>query len=190
MYANITINTNQLLDSGLLIDSYLLLFCIYSSNWKLIEEYSDKCGLISKPAIEKLKNNGYITIINDNITCETIKLTNKGLYLFEPEKLEHDRYFKELRETYLVKTPLGRRLQTNIDDVQKKYKALIRSEEDHINHLKCIKLYFDELRRSGKLEFAQALPAWINQKNYKVYLEEALKLDSEDINNNDGYNRV
>jgi hypothetical protein len=175
---DIIINIDKLIESGLLIDSYFLLHCIHNSKKELLELYVDKCGKISKPAIDQLQSKGYIEDIIDNITFSKIIPTSKTLKLLGSNNLDHDTLFKELREAYHKKTPSGRPLQTNIDVCKKRYKSIVDSEETHKTIIKCVNLHFNNLRINNKLEFAQALPAWLNQKNYEVYWEEAM-LNSE-----------
>ncbi len=180
MYAKISIKINieKLFQSGLPIEPYFLLECIHKSDKKLLEDYADKLGKFSKSAIEILINNGYIDNVVENITFNNIKLTNKSVKLLGSNKLDHELFFKEFKSEYLLKTPCGRRLHQDPGGCKNKYKNLITSEELHRTILKCVRLYFNELRSTGKLDFAQAMPAWLNQKNYKVYWEDALKLDN------------
>ena len=176
----IVINVEKLFSSGLLIDSYFLLNCIHNSQKELLETYSDKCGLISRPAIEQLKSKGYIEELDGNITFAKIIPTDKTVKLLGSKTLDHDRFFQELRNVYPKKTPSGRVLQTNIPVCKKKYKEIVDSEETHKTILKCVELYYNNLKSNGKGEFTQALPAWLHQKNYESYFEEAL------LNNNFG----
>lgn len=179
MYANeIVINTDKLLQSGLLIDSYFLLYCIHNSKKELLEKYVDDCGKISRSAVEQLQSKGYIQDLKENITFSTIIPTDKTIQFFGDNNLDHNRLFEELRKEYLMKTPSGRPLQTNLATCKKKYKSIVTSEQDHKTILKCIKLHFNHLRINGKLEFAQALPAFLNQKNYESYWNDALVLDN------------
>lgn len=172
----IIINIEKLFQSGLLIDSYFLLDCIHNSKRELVEDYLNKCGKISKPAIEQLQEKGYIKNIVDAVTFSKIITTEKTIQLLGENNLDHNKFFEELRKEYLVKTTSGRPLQTNLAVCKKKYKAIVTSEEDHKIILKCVKLHFNHLRINGKLEFAQALPAFLNQKNYESYWEDALLL--------------
>ncbi len=174
----IKINVKKLFDSGLSIESYFLLDCIHKSNKDLIEGYVNKCNKIEKPVVNQLITNGYIEEIVGDITFSKFKLLPKSIKMLGNDKLDHELFYKEFRSEYLVKTPCGRRLHTDPGGCREKYKKLIVSEELHRTILKCVRLYFNELRSTGKLDFAQAMPAWLNQKNYKVYWDDALKLGS------------
>ena len=185
----IKIDKKKLLDSGLLIEAYFLLECISKSDREYLEMYVDKCGKVSRLAVEQLLSKGYIDSIPENITFSAIRLTEKSVKFLGNNALDHDRFFKELRDSYLKKTPDGRPLQTNIESCKKKYRDIVKSEETHTTILKCIKLHFEYLRVNNKLEFAQALPAFLNQKNYESYWEDALKLDSN-VSEEEGYDAV
>lgn len=180
MYAkkSISIDINKLFKSGLPIESYFLLECLFKSNKDLLELYVDNCGKISKPGIELLIKEGYIEPIENNITFNTLKVTSKSEKLLGKNKLDYDKLFAEFQEIYPKKTPLGRRLNTAPDECKKKYINLIDSIDEHNTHLKCVFMCFNELKSSGRIEYAQAMPAWLNQKNYKVYWDDALKLDN------------
>lgn len=187
MYVKIDIK--KLFNSGLLIESYFLLECIHQSDRKMLEEYVEKCGKISRPAIDQLLSKGYIEDIVDEVTFSKIKLSDKSIKFLGSSALNHELLFKELREAYLKKTPDGRPLQTSIDSCKKKYKDIVKSDEIHRIILKCVRLHFEYLRKNNKLEFAQALPAFLNQKNYESYWEEVLELD-DNFSEEEGYDVV
>lgn len=180
------IDTNKLISTGLLIESYFLLECLHKADRQTLESYVDHCGKFSKLAIDQLVSEGYIENIIDSITFSNLKLTKQSIRLLGNNKIDTELFFKEFKSEYLTKTPCGRRLHTDPGGCKVKYKNLITSEEQHRTILKCVKIYFNELRSTGKLDFAQAMPAWLNQKNYKVYWEDALKseVNSNGINDN------
>ena len=67
---------------------------------------------------------------------------------------------------------------------RKLYKDTIRKDIDKHNLiLKCIKLYIKDKKDGNSLEFIQALPAFLHQRNWEAYVEEANEI--EDVNTSD-----
>lgn len=190
-FENITINTDKLINAGLLIESHFMIECIYNSKKELIDAYLQKCGSLSTPAIKQLFDGKYVEQINDNekITFSKFKLTEKSFRYLEKDKLDHDKMFEEMKSIFPKKTPKGRRLHLDPDGCKKKYKALANSKETHDAILKCIKLEINDRTKTGNQEFMNAMPVWLNQKNYKVYLDEALEL-KDNISEEEGYDVI
>lgn len=192
LYNNININFNKLFSSKLSIESYFLLYIIYLSDKSILEKYVDKCSIINNSATKQLILNLYIEYIDieQDITFNMFKITDKGSKLFEDSKLDHTKFFNELKEVYPKKTPQGRKLHTDQENCRKKYKALVDSEDKHNLIIKCLKLYINDLKSIGKQEIIQGMPAWINQKNYEAYLEEAERLNTIVSNEEEEYNTI
>lgn len=177
----ITINIKKLIESGLTIESYFILECIYRDDNESLESYVEKCGKIDKSCFIDLIQKAYLIPITGDVTFSKLKLTPKALNTIGHTKfLDHDRFFNELREVYPRK--VGRRsLHQDLSGVKKKYKSIIDSEEMHVNILNCVRLYIKELKDTGRLEYIQLLPTFINQRNYEQYLEESSNItDNEE----------
>jgi hypothetical protein len=181
------INVNKLLKTGLNIEQMFILDCISNGNDFLLEEYVIHCGAIDKSVFNDLIDKGYIKPIQGDITFGKLALTQKALDDFEyGVKLDHQRFFKELRDIYPKK--VGKRsLHQDLAGCAKKYKSIIKSEKDHEEILKCVKLYVKDLTDDGRLQYIQLLPTWLNQKNFESYLEEARNIDKVET---DTYNQI
>lgn len=179
----IEINIEKLLKIGLSLESYFVLDCIYRNRQLLLEEYVTTFGQIDKPVFINLIEMGYIKPIVSEITFDVLKVTQKFLNDFGYSKLDHKRYFKELKDTYPTKAINGRRLHQDLANCEKKYKNIVDSEQTHKNILKCVQLYIEDLKRTGSSQYIQLLSTWINQKNYEQYLEEAI--NNENIGKQD-----
>jgi len=183
----IEISTEKLFRSGLSIEAMFVLECIHKDDNTIIEEYVRHCGTIDKSVFLKLVESKYIEPIEGDITFNKLKLTPKALTDFNyRNKLDHSRYFKELREAYPKK--VGRRpLQTDLAGCAKKYKSIIKDEQDHELIIKCVKLYVKDLTDDGRLQYIQLLPTWLNQRNFESYLEEAKNTNTIEA---DTYNQI
>lgn len=183
----IQIDTKKLFRSGLSIEAMFILECIHHDDNTLIEEYVRNCGQIDRSVFIKLIEKFYIEPIEGDITFDKLKLTPKALVEFNyTVKLDHAKFFKELREVYPKK--VGRRpLQTDLAGCAKKYKSIIKSEEDHNLILKCVKLYVKDLTDDGRLQYIQLLPTWLNQRNFESYLDEARNTNNIEA---DTYNQI
>lgn len=187
----LVIDVNKFINAGLSLDMHFILLCILNNAQHTLEEYVNKCGSIGRPAFDTLVERDYIEPIDSPITFAKLKLTNKGKKYITNEDLDHPKFFKELKLTYPSKVKVGksyRRLHQDLESCERKYKNLITSEEMHRNILKCVELYIKELKDTNRLEYIQMMSTWINQKNYEVYLEEAIK--SEILEEDEGYNIV
>lgn len=184
----IVINTKILIKTGLSIEQYLILECTNKGFQKTLEDYATKLGSINKSVFIDLSTKGYIENIEGDIKFEKLKLTEKFYKDFSYVKLDHNKYFKELREVYPKKVG-SRSLHQDLPGCKKKYKNIIDSEETHKTILKCIELYLLELKNDNRMQYIQLLSTWLNQRNFEQYYEEALKLDKIE-NKQDTYNSV
>lgn len=193
MYAEkLTIDVKKLIKAGLSIEEHFILDCIHKDNQELIEEYVENCGTIGRPVIDKLISLEYIQSVKDEVTFSKLRLTKKSIDYLGSDKLDHSRFFKELREVYPKRVKVGRgyrSLHQNLDVTEKKYKAIITSESLHKLILKCVKLYLIELESTNRMDFIQMLSTWINEKNYQIYMDEAINF-KEVISNEDNYDVV
>lgn len=183
----IKINFNKLLKTGLNIEQMFILDCISNGDDSLLEEYVRHCGSIDKSVFNGLVDRGYIKTITGDITFSKLVLTQKAFEDFNyGEKLDHVRFFKELREVYPKK--VGKRtLHQDLAGCAKKYKSIIKSEKDHEEILNCVRLYVKDLTDDGRLQYIQLLSTWLNQRNFESYLEDARNIDKVET---DTYNQI
>ncbi len=168
----VEINVRMLFKSKLSIESYCILQWLTRSQRDLIEDYVKSYGKIDKFRFEELIELGYITIENlNNIIFDQIKVNKAGIEVIGIEELDYNRLFKELREVYPKKGGI-RGLHTDLPRCRKLYKELITSEEMHRKILNCTRLYVKSHKQAGKMEFIQALPAYLHQRNYEQYLDD------------------
>ena len=185
------IDYDKILNSDLTIDQYCILQIIAKEHRSFLEKYVTKYGKIDMSVFNILNKKGYLDIIGDNITFNSLKITEKTKVLFDLNTLDHKWFFKELKDAYPKRVKINKRtrsLHQNMEDCEKKYKQIVDSEETHKKILKCVKAYVKELEDSGRLEFIQMLSTWINQKNYQTYIEEIENYE-EDLKE-DNYNIV
>jgi hypothetical protein len=181
------IDISNLLSSDLTFDEYFVLYCIYTNNKKLLEEYAIS-RQINYQFYQNLIDKEYLFPLNDDkVTFNSLKLTKS----FEEEfikDVDFDKLFEELKNTYpkSIKNAFGARriLHTDMNRCRKLYKDTIRKDIDKHNLiLKCIKLYIKDKKDGNSLEFIQALPAFLHQRNWEAYVEEANEI--EDVNTSD-----
>ena len=175
----VEINMKMLFKSKLSIESYCILLWLVRSHKDMIESYVKSYGKVDMFRFEELVKLGYIEIIDkNNLTFDNIRVTEAGIEVIGIEKLDHVRMFKELKEVYPKKGGL-RGLHTDLARCQKIYKELITSEEMHKKILNCIRLHVKQTKQAGKMEFLQALPAFLHQRNYEQYLDDIGDNDDE-----------
>ena len=173
----LTIDVKKLIKSGLSIEQYFVLTCLANNYQELLEKYVDSSGKIDKSVFSYLIDDGWVLIDGDSIIFSNIKITQKSIELFElSNKLDYKRFFQELKDTYPKRIKIGpkkfRSLHQNLEDCERKYKAIVDSEDMHNKILKCVKMYVQEVENAGKAEFMQMLSTWINQKNYLMYIDD------------------
>lgn len=172
------IDITKLISSGLSINLYFILHCIYSKDKHLLEEYVNRIGKIDRLVFDSLQENGWIKINSESLIFDNLSLTEKSINLFKQQNsiLDHKKFFKELREIYpkRVKISTGqyRPLHSNLEGCERKYKAIVESEEMHKKILLCVKAYVKNLEDTNKTEYIQLLLTWLNQKNYQVWMEQ------------------
>lgn len=183
----IEINTKKLFESNLSIESYFILYCLVNSYKELIEDYVKINGKIDRLRFEELERLKYIELnINDNnenIVFNNIKITQNGINIIGFEKLDHDRYFNELKQVYPKKAGIRSLHKDNIRS-RKLYKDIVTSEELHKKILKCIELYVNEHKRSNSIEYLQLLPTFLQQRNYEQYIDYLDENEDDDIKTN------
>jgi hypothetical protein len=79
----------KLVELGISVEAYVVLFCKRYNNEDLLLEYVKKCSKISTESLDKLLELDYITteLIDDKYVFSKIKLTDKTIALF-PDKME------------------------------------------------------------------------------------------------------
>ncbi len=170
------IDISKLIKFSLSLEQFLITDCVYRNRQNLLEQWVTKFGSFDKESFNQLIEKGYLFPINEQITYDVLKLTPKYYNDFELEtNLNHEKYFAELQEIFPRKVKGRSALQTNLSNCRKKYKEICTSEEKHKLVLECLKLYINDLTKTGKLEFIQSLPTWLNQKSYEGYIDEVEK---------------
>ena len=89
--------------------------------------------------------------------------------------------FEELKNTYpkSIKGPNGakRVLHTDMARCRKLYKDTVKIDVSlHNLILKCIKLYIKDKKEGNSVEFIQALPAFLHQRNWEGYIDALMAL--------------
>lgn len=175
--SKITIELNNVFKSGLSIEQYFVLYCVFNKHKSLLEQYIEKCGKMDKLRFKELADLGYIEPFNENnIVFEVLFITSKTLSMFGWSKSPKD-YFNELKAVYPSKVKIYkgyRRLHQDLPRCERLYKEIVENNEEiHNLVIKCVKLYVRELENTGKLEFIQMLSTFLHQRSYDMYMEEA-----------------
>ena len=104
--------------------------------------------------------------------------------------------FEELKNTYpkSIKGPNGakRVLHTDMARCRKLYKDTVKIDVSlHNLILKCIKLYIKDKKEGNSVEFIQALPAFLHQRNWEGYIDEAKEINEvSDVSDFNEHNRI
>lgn len=155
----IIIDANKLLESGLDINDFFILNCIYQRRMDILNKYDSY-----------IDGFDFSTLISTGYLSEDKKLTEKAYKLLDGEQLDHERFFNDLRRSYPGRIKTGfnkyRVLHLNMSACKAKYKSIVKSENMHNDIISCIPMY---IKDAG--DYIQTLPVWLNQKNYEVYLE-------------------
>ncbi len=176
MQEKIEINLSLLFKNLVSLEQYFILYCVYRELQSNLEQYCIKYGTFDKKVFKQLEEKGYLFPIDSEITYESLKLTEKYYNDFElVNELDYDKLFNELRDIYPKKVKGRAALQTDLAKCKKKYRDICSSLEKHKLVLECTKLYINDLTKAGKLEFIQALPAYLNQRTYEGYEDEVKK---------------
>ncbi len=188
----IEFNIPQLLELKLTFEEYFLLFCVKYGHKQTLLDYSKNIAKINTPIFEGLKQKRLLDYTEDEkglIYFETLKIMEQGEALF-PKVSPFEVCFSELRETY-PKEFASRKLHTDKSRCERLYKEIIMDKkgaidmEKHKLILKCVKLYVQSLTKTGKMTFIQAMPAFLNQRNYEAYEDEAKRIGDVDKITND-----
>lgn len=171
-------NFSQMLEYKLTFEDYFLLFCVKHSQRDLIISYVNKVKSYENEVFIRLSDDGFIKYSQDNdgkILFRTIELTEKAKSLF-PETKDFEVCFAELKQTY-PKSFGERKLHLDNQRCKELYKKTITKNgaidiELHNRILKCIEAEVHSRTRTGKMQFIQALPTYLHQKNWEAYLEE------------------
>ena len=175
----IEINIDLLIKYSLSFEQYFILNCVYNNKHLLLQQWIIKFGVFDKEIFNQLIEKGYLLPITTQITFDVLQLTQKYYDDFKiTQELEHQKYFEELRGLYPKRVKGRAALHTDLAKCKKKYQEIVTSEAKHKLIMKCLTLYINDLTKTGKLEFIQALPTYINQKSWEAY--EDLVNDSDE----------
>lgn len=182
MKDDFNINIKTLIQNNLSFEAYFILYCLYNDSEMLLLEYTRNCRKIPTIIFTDLRDNNYISInemlVDDNkIIFKALNLTTKGKSVFV--LLDTNKLFEEFRQIYPKSTPSGRKLHQNLKKCESLYSKIIGNDLDmHKILCKCAKLYVEEKIRTNGEDFYQLLQTWLNQENYKVYIDEINNVDS------------
>jgi len=185
---------DKIIDSKLGLEAFLILYCLSKNNKQLLQSYTNQCKKINTEIFKKLIDDDYLKVINgdlNKIYWELLSLTEKGAEILqkmetpmeETKSLMSDSNFEEFRKFYpsVVKSGFRtRRLHSDLKRSKDFYDKLLM-ETTHDILCKAAKLYHNEMIRSNSEFYMQNLPTWLNQKNYKQYLEEINNLKNKEI---------
>lgn len=169
---------DSMLEHKLTFEDYFLLFCVKYSQKELVIKYVKSIKSYSEESIKNLSNNGFLTYLLDDdglISFSSVKLTDKGNSLFKNTG-DFEVCYAELKQTY-PKSFSGRKLHLDNQRCIDLYKKTIVKNgvidvSLHSKILKCIKAEVAERTRTGKMQFIQAFPTYLHQKNWEAYMEE------------------
>lgn len=183
----------QLIEFKLTFEEYFLLYCVNYSQKDALLSYVSNVKPIPDDVFSDLKSKDlldYKMEADGSILFSSLKLGEKAVTLFPKMDTTFDTCFVELRETYPKKFN-SRPLHTDIQRCISLYKKAIHKKDGSLDidkHkliLKCIVLYVNDLKKTGKLNFLWALPTYLNQQNWDSYMDEALKMNTVTNNTND-----
>ena len=191
----LNININSLLEKGISLDGYLILYCLNNKNIILLSDYVQKCGLIKREAFINLKDKGFISMGDiETITFNSLSITEKGLSLFNTDTIKNDNIkfdecFNELRNTYPKKVPNEnggtRALHGDLSRCKKLYEKIIIKDNQvdmklHKKILNALKIQLNECNKGKGIFFLQALVTYLHQQTYEQYIEQ-IKDEDKDI---------
>lgn len=175
----IEIDVTQLIANKLTFEEYFLLFCIKGSYKQVLIDYVKNIKKYDDETFEKLQEQGFLTYAQDSeglILFSSLKLGDNSVKLFPKSNHSFEVCFAELLQTY-PKSYGERKLhldKARCIDLYKK--TIISNGEVDINKhnliLECIKSYVESHRKFGKMQFLQALPTFLHQKNWEAYIDE------------------
>lgn len=204
MTNTMNVDVNKLIEYKMTLEEYFVLFCLFTSDKKLITSYVKSCKKIDTEIFKSLESRNLI-IINKTLATqgkiyyELLSLTEQGKNIVlstfygscHPSlagQSEHGMVvktpisvgnFEEFRTFYPSRVMRGsvvlRRLHGNLKKCKATYEKLLL-ETTHDILCKCAKVYHNEKKKSNSEEYMQNLETWLNQKNYLLYIDEAKKL--------------
>jgi len=183
----------QLIEFKLTFEEYFLLYCTNYSQKDVLISYVSNIKPITDETFSDLKSKDlldYKIEADGSILFSSLTLGSKAVTLFPKIDTTFNDCFAELCATYPKKFN-ERPLQTDLQRCITLYKkAILKKDgsldiEKHKLILKCIILYVNGLKKTGKLNFLWALPTYLNQQNWETYMEEASKTGSVTNNTSD-----
>lgn len=186
----ITVEFSCLNKLGLTADLYLLLHWKYHNNYTLPTTLTNMYLDDDPMYLEYLEENGYIKITGDR----EFEVRQKAIDLFKKDNLEES--WLEFLGKYPIKVPArnggSRALKVASpnskanEKISKKYIALIKNKPElHRQIIDVLEAEVAMRKKSGQLQYMNAMDVWLNQANYDKYaylLEENVEKDykSED----------
>lgn len=183
----IEINVDQLLANKLTFEEYFLLFCVKNSHKESLLNYARNIKSFDDEIFKKLQEQDFLTYAqeeNGQILFSSLKLGSKATTLFPISIQSFEVCFAELKQTYPKK--FGERMLhlDNARCIEIYKKTIITNGEVNVSKhqliLKCINLYVEGLKRTGKMNFIQALPTFLHQRNWEAYVDEAGSSNTEE----------
>lgn len=175
----IEINMSLLIANKLTLDEYFLLFCIKNSHKDVLLDYIRSTKPFSTEMFEELQEKAFLVYALDKeglILFSSLKLGDKAVALFPKIDQTFEVCFAELKQTYPKK--FGERV-LHLDNARciELYKKNIVvngvvNVDKHNLIIKCIKLEVDKRTRTGQMQYMQALPTYLHQKNWEPYIDE------------------
>ena len=143
-------------------------------------KYVQEVSSFSDDLVDNLSKRGYLNYRKNDkgeILFSSLTLGEQGKILFPEENKSFEVCFAELLQTY-PKSFGERKLHLDKQRCIDIYKKTITNGEvvnveKHKLILKCINIYVESHRKVGKMQFLQALPTFLHQKNWEAYIDEA-----------------
>lgn len=184
------INIDDIISSGLGFESYFILYCVYYKLDNLIKEYATKCKKINTELFQELVDKELLVINTKDLSkiyFEYLSLSEKGAAILRNSETpplgnatndpKSENNFESFRQFYPKRVRKGsgyRPLHTDLKRCRQLYDKLCM-ETTHDVLCKCAVLYHQEHLKSNSEEFMQNLATWLHQKNYQIYLDEAIQ---------------
>lgn len=194
MLDEFNVSLETCLEKQMSFEAYFIIWCLYNSKEKELTSYVENCRKIPTEEFTSLKDKGYILITpiyNEEgklqIHFHSIKLTKLGKEVFEIQSFND--LFEEFRTYYPKTGGKNRKLQLDLKRCRALYKKAINNDIDkHKLICLCARLYYEEKQRTNGQDYLQLMATWLHQENYEGYMEEAIKISSNDIKitNNEG----